>query len=131
MALHKLQVDDFYDDTYKLIAVHCALEDYRLAYLLNCYLGLNLKHRPGFGVVLYPQSLRLWLVGGYTSFKRENFWGLLKISLEPAPLKVLALEYATHNISSDDPKLGPEQLPVQLRREIESHTSGMGCEQNQ
>ncbi len=45
MALHKLLVDDFYDDTYKLIAIHCGLEDYRLAYLLNQSLGLNLKRR--------------------------------------------------------------------------------------
>jgi len=43
MALHKLLVDDFYDDTYKLIAIHCGLEDYRLAYLLNKNLELNLK----------------------------------------------------------------------------------------
>lgn len=46
MALHKLQVDDFYDDTYKLIAIHCRLEDYRLAYLLNKTLDLNLKRQP-------------------------------------------------------------------------------------
>ena len=45
MALHKLLVDDFYDDTYKLIAIHCGLEDYRLAYLLNKNLGLNLKRK--------------------------------------------------------------------------------------
>ncbi|MBV7269690.1 IPExxxVDY family protein [Winogradskyella luteola] len=46
MALHKLLVDDFYDDTYKLIAIHCGLEDYRLAYLLNQSLELNLERKP-------------------------------------------------------------------------------------
>jgi hypothetical protein len=45
MALHKLLVDDFYDDTYKLIAIHCRLEDYRLAYLLNQKLELNLERK--------------------------------------------------------------------------------------
>lgn len=45
MALHKLLVDDFYDDTYKLIAIHCGLEDYRLAYLLNQSLELNLERK--------------------------------------------------------------------------------------
>lgn len=45
MALHKLLVDDFDDDAYKLIAIHCRLEDYRLAYLLNKYLGLSLKRK--------------------------------------------------------------------------------------
>lgn len=46
MALHKLLVDDFDDDSYKLIAIHCGLEDYRLAYLLNQQLELNLKRKP-------------------------------------------------------------------------------------
>ena len=45
MALHKLQVDDFYDDSYKLIAIHCRVEDYRLAYLLNKHLGLKLERK--------------------------------------------------------------------------------------
>lgn len=45
MALHKLQVGDFDDDAYKLIAIHCRLEDYRLAYLLNKTLNLNLKRK--------------------------------------------------------------------------------------
>lgn len=46
MALHKLLVDDFYDDTYILIAVHCRLQDYRLAYLLNQTLDINLRRTP-------------------------------------------------------------------------------------
>lgn len=45
MALHKLLVDDFYDDAYKLIAIHCRLEDYRLAYLLNQNLDISLKRK--------------------------------------------------------------------------------------
>lgn len=46
MALHKLLVDDFYDTSFTLLAIHCRLEDYRLAYLLNKHLGLNLKRKP-------------------------------------------------------------------------------------
>ncbi|MEM9679201.1 MAG: IPExxxVDY family protein [Bacteroidota bacterium] len=45
MALHKLLVDDFYDATYSLLAVHCRLEDYRLAYLLNKNLDLKLERK--------------------------------------------------------------------------------------
>lgn len=45
MALHKLLVDDFYDASYSLLAVHCRLEDYRLAYLLNKHLNLNLTRK--------------------------------------------------------------------------------------
>lgn len=46
MALHKLIVDDFQDPYFSLIAVHCRLDDYRLAYLLNEHLDLNLKRKP-------------------------------------------------------------------------------------
>ena len=35
MAVHKLHLDDLYDDDYELIAIHSPLEDYRLAYFLN------------------------------------------------------------------------------------------------
>lgn len=45
MATHKLLVDDFYDATYSLLAVHCRLEDYRLAYLLNKHLELQLERK--------------------------------------------------------------------------------------
>ena len=46
MALHKLLVDDFIDTTYSLMAIHCTLEDYRVAYLLNQYLKINLIRKP-------------------------------------------------------------------------------------
>lgn len=46
MAVHKLILDDDFDDAaYVLIAIHCRLEDYRLAYLLNKTLGINLARK--------------------------------------------------------------------------------------
>ena len=45
MALHKLLVDDFYDASFSLLAIHCGLEDYRLVYLLNMYLELKLERK--------------------------------------------------------------------------------------
>lgn len=42
MALHKLEVDEFYDDSFTLIAIHSPIEDYRLAFFLNSHLGLKL-----------------------------------------------------------------------------------------
>lgn len=44
MAVHKLFIDelDAYSN-YQLVAIHCSLEDYRLAYLLNGFLNLKLK----------------------------------------------------------------------------------------
>ncbi len=35
MVTHKLQLDDFDEDEYDLLAIHTTIEDYRLAFLLN------------------------------------------------------------------------------------------------
>lgn len=43
MALHKLLVDDFDDLNYSLLAVHCEMEDFRLAYFLNQTLATRLS----------------------------------------------------------------------------------------
>ena len=43
MAVYKSLDDDFDNDDYLLLAIHCAIDDYRLAYLLNQYLSINLK----------------------------------------------------------------------------------------
>lgn len=45
MALHKLLADDFSEDIYSLIAIHCTIEDYRVAYLLNQYLNIKLVRK--------------------------------------------------------------------------------------
>ncbi|MBU2921475.1 IPExxxVDY family protein [Winogradskyella psychrotolerans] len=75
MALHKLQVDDFYDDSYKLIAIHCRLEDYRLAYLLNKHLELKLERKDKDIDFRYLES-------SYSIFEWDNekeyvFWNLI------------------------------------------------------
>ena len=47
MAIHKLVIDDFEeDDSFVLIAIHCSMEDYRLAYILNKNLNLKLQRKP-------------------------------------------------------------------------------------
>ena len=35
MQIHALGLEDFYEEEYSLIGIHTALEDYKLAYLLN------------------------------------------------------------------------------------------------
>lgn len=46
MAVKKLSLEDFFDETsFTLIGIHTSIEDYRLAYLLNTKLNLNLKRR--------------------------------------------------------------------------------------
>ncbi len=38
-------MDDFEDDIIVLIAMHCRLEDYRLAYLINKHFGIKLERK--------------------------------------------------------------------------------------
>lgn len=46
MAVHKLILDNVFDDEpYTLIGIHCALEDFRFAYLLNRYLDIRLVRK--------------------------------------------------------------------------------------
>lgn len=46
MAVHKLILDDVFEEvTFTLIAIHCTLEDYRLAFLLNKHLGITLTRK--------------------------------------------------------------------------------------
>lgn len=47
MASQKLVLDEFIDEQdFALIAIHCAIESYRLAYLLNQYCGIKLVRQP-------------------------------------------------------------------------------------
>ncbi len=43
MQIHSLTLNDFSSCDYHLIGIHCALEDFRLAYLMNLHLQLNFK----------------------------------------------------------------------------------------
>lgn len=45
MALHKLTLDDDIHEEYSLIAIHCSEEAYKIAYLLNKFVGLRLVRR--------------------------------------------------------------------------------------
>ncbi|WP_067145227.1 IPExxxVDY family protein [Pseudotamlana agarivorans] len=46
MAVQKFVLDDAFDEAfYTLIGIHCNVEDYRLAYLINRGLGIALKRR--------------------------------------------------------------------------------------
>ena len=42
MATSKLNLEDFCNEVFSLFAIHTDLDDYRLAYFLNKYLGINL-----------------------------------------------------------------------------------------
>ena len=42
MGISRLNLEDFCNEVFSLFAIHTDLDDYRLAYFLNKYLGINL-----------------------------------------------------------------------------------------
>lgn len=75
MALHRLLVDDFEDENYSLLAVHCNLEDYRIAYLLNQFLNINLKRFHSdldFEYVSASYSIFEW-----EDYEKQIVWNLI------------------------------------------------------
>lgn len=75
MALHKLLVDDFEDEAYSLLAIHCNLEDYRIAFLLNQFLNINLK-RCAYDLD-FQYTAASYSVYEWEDNKRQSMWNLI------------------------------------------------------
>ena len=76
MAVHKLILDDvFEEDLYTLIAIHCTLEDYRLAYLLNKYLGISLTRKPLD--LDYQNGKSTYSIFEWEDHKQQTIWSLV------------------------------------------------------
>ncbi|MFX0556208.1 IPExxxVDY family protein [Maribacter sp. CXY002] len=80
-AVYKIN-DDFYDDSFLLIALHSVLEDYSIAYRLNSILKSNFKRtKKDFDLGAYKSFAcyewqdeyndRYWLLMGNQSLKQE------------------------------------------------------------
>jgi len=66
MAVHKLDFNDFNEIDYQLIAIHTALEDYRLAYFINQKLPINLSRN--------KDEIQINIKEGETKFSRFYFY---------------------------------------------------------
>ena len=75
MALHKLLVDDFYDASFSLLAIHCGLEDYRLVYLLNMYLGLRLERKEQD--LDYKYFASSYSIYEWENLEQDTIWNLV------------------------------------------------------
>lgn len=42
---HRLEFDDLFEDEYELIAIHCSMEIYRMAYMLNAHLNVSFRRK--------------------------------------------------------------------------------------
>lgn len=46
MAIHKLILEDNFNNEFSLIAIHCSEEAYKMAYMLNKHVSLHLERKP-------------------------------------------------------------------------------------
>ncbi|WP_241492486.1 IPExxxVDY family protein [Lacinutrix himadriensis] len=73
--MRKLILEDFIEDIdYALIGIHCSIEDYRLAYLLNKYLGLNLKRK---SVDIEYKDTSCYSIFEWEDEKQLTVWNLI------------------------------------------------------
>ena len=66
MAIHKLDLGEFDEIDYHLIAIHTSLEDYRLAYFINQKLPINLGKN--------PNEIQINIKEGETKFSRFYYF---------------------------------------------------------
>jgi hypothetical protein len=66
MATHKLDLGDFDEVDYYIIAIHTSLEDYRLAYFINQQLPINLSKS--------KDEVQITIKEGETKFARFYYY---------------------------------------------------------
>jgi len=80
MQIHSLGIEDFCDDRYSLIGIHTALEDFKLAYLLNLKLN-TLFSRATFSLDFgNPQSKASFSIFDYKNEENDYEWYLISNS---------------------------------------------------
>ncbi|MDO6621247.1 IPExxxVDY family protein [Oceanihabitans sp. 1_MG-2023] len=73
--MRKLILEDFIDDIdYTLIGIHCSIEDYRLTYLVNHYLGLKLKRKD---VDIEYKDTSSYSIFEWNDQKQQTIWNLV------------------------------------------------------
>jgi hypothetical protein len=76
MAVHKLVLDDFVDANYSLYAIHCDLEDYRLAFYINQVLKTNLKRTKED--VDFSDNIAAFSLFEWENSNLKSTWNLIK-----------------------------------------------------
>ena len=78
MAIHKIQINDFVSDDYELIAIHSSLEDYKLAYLLNKELGLQLQKNDNYIEISISEGKSAFENFAFDDEKNDVIWTLIE-----------------------------------------------------
>ena len=78
MAVLKLYLDEFDDVDYDLIAIHCSLEDFRLAYFINQKLPILLSKNKDEIEVTVKEGEAFFTKYSYEDENTESTWCLIQ-----------------------------------------------------
>lgn len=121
MAVHKLILDDIFEDvSCTLIAIHCAIEDYRLAYLLNKYLDITLTRKPDD--LDFDKGNTKYAVFEYEDKKKLIMWNLVSniCKIETDSQLVQQSLFSTHHKVIKTYNLIPEYRKVNYFLKIDN-----------
>ncbi len=121
MAVHKLILDDIFEDvSCTLIAIHCAIEDYRLAYLLNKYLDITLTRKPED--LDFDKGNTKYAVFEYEDKKKLIMWNLVSniCKIETDSQLVQQSLFSTHHKVIKTYNLIPEYRKVNYFLKIDN-----------
>jgi hypothetical protein len=101
MAIHKLDLGEFDEIDYNLIAIHTSLEDFRLAYFINQKLPINLSKS--------KDEVQINIKEGETNFSRFYYydsektisWNLVQNKNEVSQQKTDTLQHLFSNITME------------------------------
>ena len=97
MAIHKLNLSEFDEIDYHLIAIHTSLEDYRLAYFINQKLSINLAKSKNEIQINIKEGETNFLRFSYFDSDQEISWDLIQNKNEVLQYK----KGATQNLFSN------------------------------
>ena len=78
MAIHRLDLGEFDEIDYHLIAIHTSLEDYRLAYFINQKIALNLRRNKNEIQINIKEGETKFSRFVYDDKKKGIFWNLIQ-----------------------------------------------------
>ena len=87
MAIHKLNIDEFDEVDYELIAIHTSLEDYRLAYFLNQKLPILLGKSKSEIQINIKEGVTYFSRFIYENNDTDSCWSLIQNKNEVNTLK--------------------------------------------
>lgn len=134
MAIHKLDLGEFDEIDYHLIAIHTSLEDYRLAYFMNQKLPVNLSKNENEIQINIKEGETKFSRFSYQDIEKKIFWNLIQNKNEVIQQKNDISQNLFSNISmevSTKVYLLPEFKKVDYFLKIENMDAVMNVEEIQ